>query len=195
MEMPLDERRLPDEALLAAWGRGRESAFTELVARHGAPIKGFALRMLHSSTQAEEVYVETFLRVARSGGRWEERGTVRAWLYTIARRLCVDVLRRRAVERRAEETVLELERQRGTLPSPEAVAQFGEQAERLERAIGRLPEAHREVLLLRSIHGLSAQETAAALGRTTEQVDDQLAYARRRLRILLGETRSHRVAG
>ncbi len=156
-----------------------------LVRRHGPAIKAFALRLLNSRDEAEDVYAETFLRVARARGAWEERGTVRSWLYTIARRQCLDVLRHRTVMHRAEHTMVELERWRGATPSAEARVALGQEADRLERALARIPEEHREVLLLRVIHGLDARETAEALGFTEEQVHSRLSYARKRLRDLL----------
>jgi RNA polymerase sigma-70 factor (ECF subfamily) len=138
--------------------------------------------MLKSADDAEDVYAETFLRVARAGGQWEDRGSVRAWLFTLARRQCLDVLRHRAVQHRTEHQVVALERWRATPPSPEARALLGEEADRLERALARLPEEHREVLLLRTVHGLEAREVAETLGCTEEQVHSRLSYARKRLR-------------
>lgn len=174
-----------DVELLQRFARGHEDAFEALVRRHGAAIKAFALRMLSSRDDAEDVYAETFLRVARAKGQWEARGTVRAWLYTLARRQCLDVLRHRAVVRRAEHHMVELEHWRGATPSPEARAVLGQEADRLEQALARLPEEHREVVLLRTIHGLDAAESAEALGCTEEQVHSRLSYARKRLKELL----------
>ncbi len=176
---------LTDPQLLTLFARGRESAFEELVRRHGAGIKGYALRMLHSPEQAEEIYAETFLRVAVARGVWEDRGTVRSWLFTIAHRLCLDVLRRRATERRAQPGVLEMGASWSTPPSPEASALMGERATQLEQALSALPTEHREVLLLRVVHGLSASECAATLGVREDQVHSQLSYARKKLRELL----------
>ncbi len=176
-----------DVELLERYRRGHEDAFETLVRRHGEAIKSFALRMLHSRDDAEDVYAETFLKVARARGAWEERGTVRSWLYTLARRQCLDVLRHRSVQRRTEHQMIELERWRGATPSPEARAVLGQEAERLERALARLSEEHREVLLLRVVHGLDARETGEAVGATEEQVHSRLSYARKRVRELLAE--------
>lgn len=177
-----------DVELLDRFAAGDDRAFAALFQRHGAAIKAFALRLLNSRDEAEDVCAETFLRVARAQGAWEDRGTVRAWLFTIARRQCLDVLRHRAVERRAEQQLVELERHRGATPSPEARALLGQQAERLERALARIPEPHREVLLLRTVHGLDARETALAVESTEEQVHSMLSYARKRLKELLDDT-------
>jgi len=174
-----------DEQLLHAFSRGHESAFEELVARHGAPVKAYALRLLHSREQAEEVFEETFLRVIRAKGRWEARGTVRGYLFTIAHRLCLDILRKRRLEREAVPTLVQMSQSRTVTPSPEAAALLGERATQLETAIGQLAEEHRDVLLLRAIHGLSVAETAAVLGITPTQVYDRMSYARKRLATLL----------
>lgn len=176
----------PDPQLLSLFKRGNEAAFEVLVHRHGAAIKGYALRMLHSPEQAEEIYAETFLRVAAARGQWEERGTtVRSWLFTIAHRLCLDVLRRRATERRSTPGVLEMNATWSAPPSPEAQALMGEQAARLEAALATLPPEHREILILRVVSGLSASECATALGLREDQVHSQVSYARRKLREVL----------
>lgn len=174
-----------DEDLLRAFGRGQDSAFEELVVRHGAALKSYALRMLHSPEQAEEVYEETFLRVLRQRGTWETRGTVRGYFFTIARRLCLDVLRRRKLEREASSTLLVMAESRAVAPSPEASAMLGQRARQLEDALGQLSPEHRDVLLLRAIHGLDTAETAAVLGIDPAQVYDRLSYARKRLARLL----------
>ena len=176
---------LEDVQLLTQFKRGRDAAFDELVRRYGAAVKGYALRMLHSPEQAEEVYAETFLRVATARGAWEERGTVRSWIFTLAHRLCLDILRRRATERRHQVGVVELSTTWCASPSPEAQALLGEQAARLEAALASLAPEHRQVVLLRLLHGLSAAECAEALGMREDQVHSQVSYARRRLRELL----------
>jgi RNA polymerase sigma-70 factor (ECF subfamily) len=178
---------LDDPQLLVAFSAGRDAAFTVLVGRHGEAIKAYALRMLHSPQQAEEVYVETFLRVARSKGAFEERGTVRGYLFTIAHRLCLDILRQRKVTRAAVPHLVEMAEARPPSPSPEAQAVLHEQAATLEACLARLPAEHREALLLRVVHGLSAAETAAALGLDEQQVNSQVSYARKRLRAWMEE--------
>ena len=178
----------PDHQLMRAFVRGDEAAFDALVQRHGQPLKAYALRMLRSPELAEEVYVESFVRVARAKDRWSpKRGTFRSWLFTIAHRLCIDELRRRRVEQEAQRELVALAERRPVLPSPEALAELGQLAHQLEEALQQLPEEHREVLLLRLVHGLTGDETAAALELDRTQVDSKLAYARRRLKRLLAE--------
>jgi RNA polymerase sigma-70 factor (ECF subfamily) len=144
--------------------------------------------MLHSPQQAEEVYVETFLRVARDRVEWQQRGTVRGYLFTIAHRLCLDILRQRRVMREAVPHLVQLAETRPPSPSPEAQAVLSEQAAALEELLARLPAEHREVLLLRVVHGLSAAETAEALGLDEDRVNSQVSYARKRLRQWMDES-------
>lgn len=173
---------MTDAELLRAFRSGDAPAFDELVRRHGVAIKAYALRMLRNREQAEEVYEDTFLKVATSRGAWEQRGTVRGWLYTIAHRLCLDRLRRQKVARLARTSVIELDRARQLRPNPEAQALLGERARQLEDALSQLSEEHRQVLLLRCVHGLSAREAAQALDLAESQIHSQLSYARRLLR-------------
>jgi RNA polymerase sigma-70 factor (ECF subfamily) len=144
--------------------------------------------MLHSPQQAEDVFVETFLRVARGKGEWEARGTVRGFLFTIAHRLCLDVLRQRKVTREAVPHLVDIAEARAPIPSPEAQASLNEQASVLESLLSRLPPEHRQALLLRVVHGLSSAEVAETLGIDEDQVNSQVSYARKRLRIWMEES-------
>lgn len=143
--------------------------------------------MLRNGQQAEEVYVETFLRVAKTRGRFEPRGTVRSYLFTIAHHHCIDLLRQRQRALAATPDLIDLEARRPVRPSPEASLILAEEAGALEQALAALPESHRQVLLLRVVHGLGAAETGEALGLDAGQVDSQLSYARKRLRVLMTE--------
>jgi RNA polymerase sigma-70 factor (ECF subfamily) len=178
-------RHLDDDQLIRAFVAGRDAALGELMRRHGPAIKGYATRMLQSPQQGEEVYVDTFARVATARDRWEPRGSVRGYLFTIAHRICLDILRQRKVARLAVPHLVELADARPPSPSPEAQALLKEQAEELEAALHRLPHEHRQVVLMRVVHGLSAAETAAALGISEDQVHSELSYARKRLHSLV----------
>ena len=174
-----------DEALMSAFARGDETAYAELVHRHGAPLKAYALRLLRNAEQAEDVFVDTFLRVARDRAVWQPTGSVRGWLFTIAHRICLDLLRKRRRDQEREPQIIAFEASRQVQASPEAAAEVGELADALELAIAELPVGHREVVLLRLVHGLTGAETAAVVGLDEEQVRSQLSYARKRIRAAL----------
>ncbi len=175
-----------DQKLLKTFSRGQDAAFSVLMNRHSVAVKAFSLRMLRNPEQAEEVCSETFLRLAMSRGKWEDRGfSFRSFLFRIANNLCVDILRKHQVIRKSSQGVLELTLHQQMKPSPEAQSILGERAGLLEQAIGELSEEHRQVILMRSIHGFSSKEAAQILGSTSSQVDSMLSYARKKLKLIL----------
>jgi len=179
---------LSDEELIRAFSRGREDAFEEIVRRHARGIKAHALRMLRNPQEAEQVYVETFTRLAVAGRRWKPTGTLKSFVYTVAHNLCLDLIRRCRTEQEAHPELVGMEQMRSLQPSPEAVAMTGELARQLERGIAGLSEEHRTVLLLRTLHGLSGKETAEVVGLDEGQFRSMLSYARKKLREQLAET-------
>jgi len=174
-----------DTQLLREFARGRQEPFEELLRLHGHDIKAYALRILHSPEQAEEVFVESFHQLAKQAKDWTRGGTVRGFLFTTAHRRCLDILRKRRTERDATPHLIDLERARSYRPSPEATAMLGELAEELEAAVAQLSDVHRQVLILRAMYGLTAQETAQVVGLDSVQVDSRYFYARKELRGLL----------
>jgi len=176
-----------DEDLLIAFSKGADAAFEELVRRHGRGIKSYAYRLLRNDEQAEDVYVETFTRVVRERKNLRRGGTARGYLYTIAHRICIGQIRRRRTEIDALPHLVALDGGRAAGPDSEALAAAGELADDIEHAIARLSQQHRQVLLLRTAHGLSTRETAEALQIEQGQVRSQLSWARKRLRRLLAE--------
>lgn len=171
-----------DEQLLRAFAQGKHRAFEALVTRYGASIEQYARRLLQNPQVAEEVTADTFEKLARDRGTWQLQTSFRAYLFAITRNRCLDELRRRKREHDAHPHIVQLEAHRQLSPNPEAVARLGELASSLETAIATLPQAHRDVVLLRLVHGLSGDETAQILGCTEEQVRSQLSYARKLLR-------------
>ena len=110
--------------------------------------------------------------------------------------MCIDLLRRQKVARQSAKGVLELTLHQQFKPSPEAESILGERASLLEQGLAALPESHRRVVMLRSIHGLSAKETALVIECDPGQVDSKLSYAKKMLRTILAElSDSQRVGG
>ena len=185
-----------DEQLLHVFSRGRDDAFEALVCRHGTGIKAYAQRLLRNPELAEDVYVETFARLVRERDNLRPQGTVRGFLYTIAHNLCISLLRRRKTEREAAPQLMVIENGRGAQPGADAMASAAQVAQRLEQGIASLSYEHRQVLLLRTVHGLSSRETADVVGLDESQVRSQLSWARKCLRLFLAHGRPARaVAG
>lgn len=126
---------------------------------------------------------ETFEQVGR--GRWRPTGSFKSFLYTVAHRRCLDLLRRRRTRERLRPRLFVIDREPR---APDDAVALQDDLARLERAMEHLPEANRAALLLYYHHHLSVKEVAAVTNTTVEQVKSKLAYGRRLLRQQLGES-------
>src|SRR3954469_12022451 len=85
---------LADEALMVRYREGEVRAFELLLGRHRKPVFNYILRFVHDPALAEDLMQDTFLRVIKATGSYEQQSKFTTWLYTIARNLCVDQSRR-----------------------------------------------------------------------------------------------------
>ena len=185
-ELPPPTTRFPEseDRLIAALRAGDEQAFATLVRRHHASLKRVARAYVSTDAVAEEVVQETWLAVVAGIERFEQRATLKTWLFHI---LTNKAKTRGVRERRTvpfaslagadDEPAVSPERfQRAgdawpghwaTPPrpweDPERRLQSLEARERLREAIAALPAAQQAVLTLRDVEGLEADEVCALL--------------------------------
>jgi RNA polymerase sigma-70 factor, ECF subfamily len=138
--------------------RGDAAAFDQLVLRFHRPVLRFCWRLLRSS-EAEDLAQDTFVRAFVHFERFDPERPVLPWLIAIARRLCLDVLRRRKVSAMADALPLSAPPR----PSPESEAAVREQLSHLDRALADLDDGPKEAVILFHIEGLSYRDIAAAL--------------------------------
>ncbi|MGR3804584.1 MAG: RNA polymerase sigma factor [Marinibacterium profundimaris] len=137
----------------------------------------------------QEVYARVF-RAAQSGGLPEHP---KALVFTTARNLIIDRIRRQQVVH--IESVMDIEALNVALDEAGPLEQLTGRAElrRLQAELDRMPERTRDVVVLRKIHGLSQKETAAQLGVSEPTVERHVAAGMRRLaNALQRENRSGR---
>jgi RNA polymerase sigma factor (sigma-70 family) len=166
-----------DRALAEKVASGDERAFRTLYRRHTPLLYPFALRVLGGSVaDAEDVVQETWVRAVRQlgGFRWES--SLRTWLTAIALNLSREVLRKRARERTEELTD-------GVVHEARPL-KLNERLD-LERALARLPEGYRTVLVLHDIEGFTHEEISQQLAIAVGTSKSQLFDARRAMRALL----------
>jgi RNA polymerase sigma-70 factor, ECF subfamily len=181
---------LSDETLMQQIARNDTAAFDLLFLRHRRAVFSYALRMVGDGPAAEDLTQECFVRVWRARERYQPAGAFRTWLFTIARRLALDELKRRGTH----PTVLAAdiahdEDSAGTIESlarvesasPQEIVMARELARELDRALRELPEEFREVAILRDVEGLSYDEIAGVLGCPLGTVKSRLNTARKRL--------------
>ncbi len=176
---------------------GDAAAFEAFVLAHQDPLYGLLLRLTGDHDAALDLVQETFLRALRGIAAFRGESALRTWLHRIAMHAFLN-------ERRGSRTVtvdpqtLEglapswWDRWSGRMPDPEQVVASRQEAERLGRAIARLPEAYRAVLLLRDREGHSAHEVASLLGISVPAVKSRLHRARLFVRQAFLETTTKR---
>ena len=151
---------------------------------HAGEMFGFALNALGDRGAAEEIVQEVFTRVWRHAASYDPaRGSVRTWLYQIARHAIVDMRRRAAVR-----PALALHEPREEDDGAEGLsierAMLGWQ---VAAAVERLTPEHRQVIRLAHVQGLSVREIAERCGLPEGTVKSRTWYALRSLRLVLEE--------
>ncbi len=183
--MPHEES---DERLMRRFQAGDARAFEALVRRHRPALWNFLLRHVGDRARAEDLLQDTLLRAVKASGEWVDRAKVTTWLFTIARNLATDELRR-AVHRRAEpldgrddDAAAPIDRATADDPPPDAVAEGALLRPRLLAALAALPGEQREVFLLREQGGLGFREIAEVTGIPENTVKSRMRYALEGLR-------------
>lgn len=158
-----------DLALIAAIAQGDSGSLEMLYDRYATVVYRFALRMLKSPEMAEDLVQEVFWRVWRRSASFErERGRVAQWLFGIAHNLCIDELRRlRARPTPVYEDVDHpiIQNLLDTHMDVPAAAWASEQRRVIAEALGELPIAQRQAIVLAYFGGMSHQEIATKLDR------------------------------
>jgi RNA polymerase sigma-70 factor (ECF subfamily) len=157
--------------------------FSDIVRAHGPALRGRALWLSKSASDAADLFQETIERALRRPRRELRPETVLRWLYTIMHNAFLDSCRARAVRRwipldRLEERLAQEEQ-----PGPARWRHVDDCL--LHRCIARLPGRLRAVVQMH-LQGLTYTELARALAVPTSTVGTRLLRAKRRLRQLLG---------
>lgn len=158
---------------------GDEQAFRELYRRHTPRLLGFVSRLLAGfDSEDEDVVQETWIRACRRLEHFEWRSAFSTWLMGIGLNVVRDNLRRRGKARR--------DRANQFLNRPE---RHGAPELRidLERAIQRLPDEYRIVLVLHDVEGMKHRDIAERLEIPIGTTKSQLSRARQKMRELLSE--------
>ena len=172
-----------DEALLAGMASDDEDAARAFVGRHAPTVIGVAYRIVGNITEAEDVAQQTFWRAWRAASTYDpRRGSVRAWLLTIARNSAIDVTRVRRMDPSAPEKIARLlERDPTGAPVDEGL-QTADEAAEVRSALERLPEDQRRAVLLATVAGLTAAEVGTAEGIPLGTAKTRIRTGLRRLR-------------
>ena len=176
-----------DEDLMLLVRAGSRDAMASLAARHIGPLTSFCAKLTGDGGAAEDIVQETLLRLWTHRADWQPRGRVAALLYTVARNLCRN---RARDDRRRDRWLLpptpgvDMERLRVASPDVDPVLSRERRRDVL-RALGELPEALREALLLRFDGELPYETIAAIVGANESTVRSRVHHALLRMRALV----------
>ena len=178
---------LSDEALVALVARGDEDALAELYDRIGRIAYGLALRVLRDDRLAEDAVQDGFLAAWRTAAAFRpERAKASTWVLTLVHRRAVDLVRREE-RRRAEPLAEEASVAEAAEPTEEA-AWLRFERERVQAALGQLPDTQREALELAYYGGFSQSELADRLGVPLGTIKSRMFAGLARLRELLDDS-------
>ena len=161
----------PDAALMLRVKRGDRAAFAALVEKYKQPVTNLVARTIRDETEAEDVAQNVFIQVHKSAARYQVTAKFTTWLFTIARNLCLNEIRRRS--RHPADSIDATLNTDDELPArqfedvkafaPDDAALHGELAQKIEEALAALPENQRTAILLYQRQEMSYEEIADVL--------------------------------
>lgn len=170
-----------DEELMQSVAQGDPSALRELCLRWERPLYRF-LHRVADGRDTDDLFQETWLRVVRSARRFDATRRFSTWLFQIALNLARDLRRRPAAQATDPEAL-------DRLPALGAAGEVSSHAAvdaalDARRLLAALPEAQRDVVVLRVLQDVGEQETAAILACPRGTVKSRLHHALARLAVL-----------
>jgi RNA polymerase sigma-70 factor (ECF subfamily) len=185
-----------DKQLVEAARQGDAAAFRELVKRHQRRAYAVALGMVHDPDDARDICQEAFLKVHKNLGTFEGDAQFFTWLYRIVANLCIDLLRKRRGMKvefddalaNSEPDEAGISPQRTGFDPARALADKELRAQ-IMAALDKLSPAHRSVLVMREVEGLSYQEMADMMKCSIGTIMSRLFHARKKMQTMLLEYR------
>ena len=185
-----------DLTLVQRVQQGDQRAFKELVQRYQRKVYGVALGMLRDKEEARDVSQEAFVKVYRYIQHFKGDASFYTWLYRITVNVCIDLMRRKGrgddhTEFDETQALDTSEANLGALGSklgtnPQKAALRKELAEKIAAAFQEIPPAHRQILLLREVEGMSYEDLSRVLKIPKGTVMSRLFHARLKMQKILG---------
>jgi RNA polymerase sigma-70 factor (ECF subfamily) len=186
--------RAEEQELVRELKSGSEQAFALLIARYSQPIYSLIARSLRDPSEAADVTQEVFVKVFRSISGFHGEASLRTWIYRIAlheasnqrrwwnrhkrQELAIDA----PIENEEGECTCMAETLAAGGASPFELCLRTETRRRVEAALRELPDAYREVVVLREIEGFGYEEIAEILAVNIGTVKSRLTRGRAALR-------------
>lgn len=166
---------------------GDVEAFRKLFQTYAPRVKSYMMRQGTDANTAEELAQETLLTVWRKAALYSgEKGSATTWIFTIARNLRIDRLRKEVAWQPLPE---DNEEKASDDPAPDEELSERERRERVQQVLGDLPADQSEVVVLSYIEGLSHSEIAERLGLPLGTVKSRMRLAYQKIRDALEDLR------
>jgi len=179
---PLD---ISDAELAVAARQGDQDAFAHIMRRHKGWLYQFIRRYVADKDDAYDVLQESFVSAWGALSRFDPERPLEAWLRRIALNKCRDRARRSAVRRAALSVLGWLGAQTEQAPTAENAAAADQALKRLDAAIGNLPMALKEPLVLTMLEGMSHKDAGEMLGINAKAVETRVYRAKKQLATVL----------
>jgi RNA polymerase sigma-70 factor (ECF subfamily) len=145
-------------------------------------VRQYLLGMCGDADRAMDLSQEALLKAWRARAGFAGNSSVKTWLFSIARNVWLDYLRRKSLAKTAgtsfcEKGMEQLEQQASASVGPLAAAGRSELYEHVRQAMEKLPHDQREALSLRQSQGMKFHEVAALLGVPVATVKSRVRYA------------------
>jgi len=193
------EGRVETDAAVSQLRRGDLNALSTLMARYQNRVYRYLLRLVRQPAEADDLFQQTWLRVAEKIRSYDPARNFGAWLFTLARNLAFDHLRR-IQPRSLDEPLAEdspdetmVSRMASGEPGPFDRLMARERASHLAAAFENLPVNYREVLSLRFEEEMKLEEIAVVLGAPLSTVKSRLRRSLEQLREALEKGRGREV--
>ncbi|MGM0754142.1 MAG: RNA polymerase sigma factor [Bacillota bacterium] len=138
------------------------------------------------SADVEDLVQEVFIRALNSVDSFEGKANPKTWLYSIARNLALDELRKKKRNKWSLTSFSPRNHEAASLETPESLYFLNEESRELLITIQKLKSNYRDVLVLKGIHGFDVKETAAILNWTENKVRITYHRACKKLQSITG---------
>ena len=182
---------MTEQELVARARAGDHAAFEQLIRDNQSRIYNLTLRMVGDPEDALDLSQEAFLNAWKGLPSFKGDSSFSTWLYRLASNACLDFLRSKKRRQDTIGSAFSLDDETAPPPpadhalKPEEHLERKERRAALHRSLARLPDHHRQVLVMRELSGLSYQEISDVLELDLGTVKSRLTRARTALKKLL----------
>lgn len=162
-----------------------KNLFGQEALEHIDALYGYAMTLTRDTTEAEDLVQETYLRATSAANRPDSNSNLKGWLFVIMRNAWLNQVRHRNSGPRFVDLDASEQSIDETQETPHVVYLRKLERKQVREAIESLPEAYREIVVLRDIEGFTYQEIALVLDCPAGTVMSRLGRARGKLRKLL----------